>query len=280
MKTDNEMLKGVQQKELEILCAFKEICEKYNLKYFLSSGTLLGAVRHKGFIPWDDDVDVCMPIADYNLFLQIGQRELGDKYFIQNQMTEINFPSPFSKIRLNDSTFLDSKYSQWHINHGIWIDIFPLVDVCDQKKRYKRFILKICRVLQEDDLVACNEDIFKQLYGTKTVRLLKALYGIMPLRKRQKLHTSLLRSICESDGSGILYELYGRLDYALPEDLFKKKKQLVFEGITFDVPEDYDSYLKIYYGDYMTLPPEEKREPIHADIIDLNNSYEAINASV
>jgi len=119
-------LKKIQNTLLEILIEVDRICRKNDIKYFLFAGTLLGAVRHKGFIPWDDDIDIAMPREDYEKFLQIVQKEPYSNYFLQNVITEIEAPFLFSKFRKDDTLLLEKAVMNKNIHHGIFIDIFPL----------------------------------------------------------------------------------------------------------------------------------------------------------
>ena len=275
----NNQKRGVQLKELVILRAFKRVCEKNNLTYFLCGGTLLGAVRHKGFIPWDDDIDVCMPYADYRAFLKIAQDELGKDFFVQNSETEDYFPSPFTKIRLNKSTFLDSAYSKWHINHGIWIDIFPVISISRESQNRIQRILKICKVMQMDDLLNSNPEVFEKLYSAKTIKRLAVFYRIVPLKLRKQIHKTLLRQVCCNSNKAYCSELIGSQFILWPKDVFGKATTIEFEGELFSAPLEYDTYLRIHYGDYMQLPPENQRVGLHADIIDLEHSYNEIYES-
>ena len=124
-----ENLRELQQVQAKMLEDIVDICEKESITYFLMYGTLLGAVRHQGFIPWDDDVDITMPIEDYRRFLRLGQEKLGDEYFLQTSMTDPNFNFGFTRIRKNNTTFLRTEDRSYHIHHGIWVDVFPLVPV-------------------------------------------------------------------------------------------------------------------------------------------------------
>ena len=117
--------------ELDLLSQFTRVCEKYNLSYYLDGGTLLGAVRHKGFIPWDDDVDVIMPREDYDKLFEVAEIEFKEPYFFQTPLTETNFFRGHAKLRNSSTTgyILDDRKKK--INNGIWLDIFPLDGVAD-----------------------------------------------------------------------------------------------------------------------------------------------------
>lgn len=129
---DNEILEKLHVVEVEILDIFVWICNKYNLKYYLCYGTLIGVIRHQGFIPWDDDIDVAMPLEDYNKFVKIAQSELGDKYFLQNDKTDKYFGRCFSKIRKNGTAFYSKGDKNEKKHHGIFIDVFPLFYSLDE----------------------------------------------------------------------------------------------------------------------------------------------------
>ena len=128
-------LRELQLVELEILKDFIRVCEELNVQYFLDSGTLLGCIRHKAFIPWDDDIDVSMPREDYEIFIKEGQKLLKDGYFLQNYNTDLEFIANFSKIRNTDTTFIESSIKDLKINHGVYIDIFPLDGYKPKEKR-------------------------------------------------------------------------------------------------------------------------------------------------
>ena len=271
---NEELLRSVQLTELSILREFKAICEQNNLRYFLCGGTRLGAVRHNGFIPWDDDVDVFMPYVDYISFLDIADKTLDrEKYFVQNYLTEDNFPSPFTKIRLVHTTFLDSNYKNWHIHHGIWLDIFPLINISKKKLRKTNVLLKAAKMMQMDDLIRSNPKVFTELYGERMLGRLNLFYKLVPIRSRKKIHDLIIRHICKEKYTGYCVELTGNLKHIYPAKIFDTSKELEFENELFTVPEDYDTYLKVCFGDYMKLPPVEQRVSVHADIIDLEKGY-------
>ncbi len=118
------LIKEVQAIELEILLEVDRICREYEIPYFLDSGTLLGAVRHKGFIPWDDDIDIGMLRSDYERFLSIANRELGSEYFLQTYRTD-GAPIMFAKVRKKGTTFVEFRLRNIPMEHGLFIDVFP-----------------------------------------------------------------------------------------------------------------------------------------------------------
>ena len=119
-------MNDLQKKQLDILKAFIKVCEKHNLRYFLVGGTALGAIRHKGFIPWDDDIDVGMPREDYDKFVLLQDEYKGTPYFIQTYKTDPCYIYNFGKLRDSSTTFIESQYKNHRINHGVWI-VFGLI---------------------------------------------------------------------------------------------------------------------------------------------------------
>ena len=130
-----ELMQKAHCKILEILTIFDDLCKKLNLKYTLSSGTLLGAVRHKGFIPWDDDVDVAMPREDYEIFVKNANSMLPDGFFLQHYTTDKHYMHIFAKLKNSNTTWIESGIGpKKNMNHGIYIDIFPIDSLKDPKK--------------------------------------------------------------------------------------------------------------------------------------------------
>ena len=132
----------IQKVELNLLKEFVKVCEKNNLRYFMVGGSALGCVRHKGFIPWDDDIDVAMPREDYEKFMKM-QDELPSYCFIQNYKTDPHYIYNYGKLRDSRTTFIESYYKYHRINHGVWIDIFPLDGISSKMKPSKKFAPKL-----------------------------------------------------------------------------------------------------------------------------------------
>ena len=118
-------MNDLQKCQLNILKDFIKVCEKNNLRYYLVSGTCLGAVRHQGFIPWDDDIDVGMPREDYNKLITL-QKDFNERYFIQTYKTDKKYLYNFAKIRDSETTYIENNFMTTQINHGVWLDVFPL----------------------------------------------------------------------------------------------------------------------------------------------------------
>jgi len=230
---------------LKILLEFDRICKKHKLKYWLDFGTLLGAVRHKGFIPWDDDLDVSMPREDYNKLLNIAQDELNQDYFFQNKNTDKNFFLYFSKIRDNNSFFVENHESEEEINYhrGIYIDIFPV------------------NYIQSNIFIRATYSLLKKTIKLFSNRYINFGFIARPLIKITKLFHKDENPLVVRGGEMMTEEL--NID---KNSIFPLAK-LEFENYVFNVPNDLDKYLQLFYGrSYMTQPPEHLRKSHHLSI--------------
>jgi len=267
-------LRQLQLTELEMLCDFRDLCEKHHLRYFLDYGNLLGAVRHGGFIPWDDDVDVTMPYEDYRKFLKIAQEEFGDKYFLQTDETDEQYHFCFAKLRKNGTTMVNSDQLGWEIHHGAWIDIFILIETnpgLDFKIR--KLLYRVCNFLLMDQYFDIFSDVFEKMVGKAGVGFMRLVYKT-PRSWRRSIKHWLLHRICSGrNKQGRTVAWTGITEY-FPAELYETSTTLDFEGEAFTVPGQYEKNLEIDYGDYMQLPPEEKRIGHGSEmIIDLERHY-------
>lgn len=258
----------LQECLLEMLKEFVRVCNKNDLQYFLIGGTALGAVRHKGFIPWDDDIDVAMPRKDYEKFLKL-QSEFADKYFIQSFRTDKKYILNYAKLRNSNTTYIENFYATMQINHGVWIDIFPLDGMSKKNKNPKSLAYKV-RITWWNTfmmyLPALRRKIKKQTFlkdiALSFVGLLFFWLNIAHLRnkwvdwymKRLPYEKSfLVGNLCGTNHK----------KEAMPLEIFGKGSIGVFEGITVSLPEQCDKYLTLLFHDYMQLPPVEKQVGHH-----------------
>ena len=254
-------LNEIKKVELDILKQFDDFCSKHNLRYYLAGGTLLGAIRHKGFIPWDDDVDVCMPRPDYEKFLKVFPHENLNENLQLLDVKFQNFDAPFCNIIAKNTTVIN-KFVHNQTNKKLWLDIFPVdglpQDDNEVVKIYKRgnFYRKL--------LMLCDANLGE---GKTAFRKL-AKFILQPLAKLygKKQIINKLVSIGEmhpyeaSDYVGIVtWGLYGAGERMLKAE-FEKAVEVEFEGYKFPAFSCWDSYLHGLYGDYMQLPPIEKRK--------------------
>ena len=261
--------------ELSILEKVVAICEKYDIQYFLSSGTLLGAVRHKGFIPWDDDVDIDMPIKEYKRFCKIPQEEFESVgLFLQTYKTDSKFSASWAQIRANNTTSMPVANYQWDIHWGVCIDIFPLIGLYEnptlRKLQYKLFGI---------NYTLLSKDYYNSVPHTEyqISKKVKLMY-MLPRFIRHTivaLNDLLVDRDFFSSREGTVK--WWNLSTKYSPEYYTGSTKVLFEGRLYNAPRNYDGQLTLLYGDYMTLPPESEREGhemILGDIIkDLNKDY-------
>jgi lipopolysaccharide cholinephosphotransferase len=250
------MLHAIQK---EILDEFVRVCEKHKLSYFITGGTALGARRHKGFIPWDDDIDVGMPRDDYEQFKSICADELADKYIFTSWETKENFPSLYGKLYRRNTLFIEPCMRDKSEYAGIFIDIFPYDNVINSKRHLAKrhsLLQRLHRLLsakkRKVNLRRHPHKIFRQLFY-------KLISYKMIRRIQEKIIT--WRRNKESDYFTQWTGYHGYECETFPKDMFFPLGKIEFEGAMYNCPGDMDSYLTQMYGaDYMELPPESERQ--------------------
>ena len=262
---DKEILRRLQLTQLDIAKEIKRVCEKNDIKYWLESGTLLGAVRHKGFIPWDDDLDIAMRRDDYERFKKIAPRDLSSEYFFQSWETDENFGLPFAKVRKRKTIYKEIKAKNSKANNGIFVDIFPYDNYGDDYL-HQGLPIKLLKVLIQDK---SKLQVWNEVDGINYIKLLQHIPFVIisKLIDRNKMileHDLLATKYNEKQceycfGQGL--SRYG--EWTIPTSYLDEMIDMDFEDTTFKVPKEYDAYLTIAYGDYMKLPPEDKRENRH-----------------
>lgn len=260
----------LQLKTLEMVKDIDKICRDNNIEYYLAYGSCLGAVRHNGFIPWDDDFDIIIKYDDYVKFLNVCQQKLDKKkYFVQTPETEPNYYLSFAKIRNIQTTLIEEGNKDENIVNGIYIDIFPLVGYPDSKLKQKRLQINRAFVLSANINIINN----KILYSIFSIIL--KIFG----KKRVINHCTkqCIKYKCEDCEQLIsIYDGDG-LQLGLTSNKILGKPQMVkFEDMELPIPENYDLYLKNLYGDYMKIPSKKQIEAkTHTPyILDLDHSYE------
>lgn len=255
-------LQQLKEIELEILDEFMRVCKLHNIHYVLSGGTCLGAIRHNGFIPWDDDIDISMSRESYEALSLACKSDLSDEFVFQDFHTEPKCGLVFGKIR-KKGTVLSEDYSH-HIDmsQGVWIDIFPYDAVPDDPAARLKHI-KSVNLLKNLYIVKCgykcppNKSIqFRFAYQVARFAtvFIPLNYLIRKLDKLMKAFSSTETSSAYPYGGA-----YGPEVETIPAVMLSEIKEVSFEGRSCTVFEDYDKYLKSLYGDYMKLPPVEKR---------------------
>ncbi|MCH5296321.1 MAG: LicD family protein [Ruminococcus sp.] len=242
----------LQKKEFEILECFVKICNALNLKYFLVCGSALGAVKYKGFIPWDDDVDVALFREDYEVFLCEAPKMLPNNFFLQNYKSDPEFPAIYSKLRNSDTTYIERSASNLNINHGIYIDVFPLDGY--PKGRLKRAVFELRKKIYKSLLSASF------LHDSKLKKCLFLPFRAIGIHKKSnKIAESYEKmiikySVSASDIVTNHGNWQGKLDYT-DKKIFSNGRDAIFEGLHVIIPYQYNAYLEKKYGDYRKDPP-------------------------
>lgn len=255
--TSLELLHSIQ---LDMLVKFDRICEENNLIYFLDSGTALGAVRHQGFIPWDDDVDVAMPREDYNRLLEIGEKGLPDNLFVQTYKNDPNYMCPFGKIRLGDSFFPDIDVEKMKYQ-GIYIDVFPFDKLpkntysAKTRIRISRFLWFICVFSRRD---YPGKNVFLQILSFLAHRLSNS--GKLKLYKLYDDYCTRYNLKDNKAWTCFCWNMTQHNIYIFDQTELFPTNTVLFEGKTLRIVHDAHSYLTKMYGDYSIMPAIEKRK--------------------
>lgn len=266
-------MNDLQRAELELLKQFIDVCEKLELRYYLVCGSALGAVKYGGFIPWDDDVDVAMPRRDYEVFLRSAQALLPEHIFLQNYRTDPAFPAVFSKLRNSRTTFIEKTTAHLPINHGIFIDIFPLDGY--PKGRLEQAVLKLRKRIHLLK-ISCVYRYESRSFKGKLLYRLGVLMGWDRNTQKQlrKYERMLSKHPLETAAVWCNYGNWqGKRDYA-PAWHYAEGKAALFEGLKVRIPACPREYLTQKYGDYTLDPPlQERKAHHHCTVCDCSQSY-------
>ena len=266
-------LRPIWDATLEVYKVFAEICDRHGLRYCADSGTALGAIRHGGFIPWDDDIDIQMPRPDYEKFVAIARKGLPLGYAWVDRHNCKYYDAAFGKVMVTDEAVVSNveRKSGVKLGQGVFIDVFPLDGYPDSWFGivWRRFQNNLIRIL-------CDASVSWHSSPTRKTKLFwiigRIIRPFLPKRLRIRnardrvvfYETRALRipfgktRLCASVGLSEYYD-----DKPFPVDCFGTPKQVSFDNTTMMIQENAEGYLKCYFGDYMKLPPEEKRIAYH-----------------
>ncbi len=257
----NAPLRPLQLNELSMLIEVDRICRKNQIEYSIDGGTLLGAVRHRGFIPWDDDADLMMTRKEYLRFREACEKDMDhDRFFLQDHTTDREYPWGYEKIRLVGSELIRPGQEHMGYRTGIYIDLFVLDHVPDgpAERQIFRFMSFVIRKLLYSELGMKAEKTrsgrlfyrfcYKSIDRASVFRLRDRMVGATNMKKTKLV-------------SHITWPYPNGNQYGVPARFFDEYTDILFEGYTLRCIKAYDAYLRLLYNDYMQLPPPEERKP-------------------
>ena len=252
-------MRGIQMATLDY---FAEFCRDNDLKWWLDYGTLLGAVRHKGYIPWDDDIDVSMMREDYEtlkkLFNDYASRN-GNRYRLLDAELDKSYPYTFGKIVDTETILYEG--TQEVITTGVYMDVFAVDNAPSDVKKYRKMLKRRDSLgkLRKVKLLEENPDIKSARY--RKVIMLKRLLTLVPMHVIiSRIHKNAIKYEGVKTGKIASFQWpYGNFEFYLDDDFFDELIELSFEGKSYPAPAKYDEWLTEHYKDYMTLPPVEDR---------------------
>lgn len=265
----------IQTVILEIFKCVHSICEEEGLRYFAIGGTCIGAVRHNGFIPWDDDIDIAMPIEDYLQFVEICGEKLPECYELYTFEDHPTYGNIFMKVCDKRTTFIEEKeFGKPETYKGIWLDIMPLSGMPSEECIRRRFIRK---AFFYDLWMTRTHQGFKfmESWKAKLVWIAAQPFNLLMRKDPRALWFDMLKN-CSFDGSKYTgYVWWGRHlpDLVFPTAWFDDYELRPFENTKMRCPIGWHDYLTCQFGDYMQLPPENKRV-FHLGYVDPDNSYQ------
>jgi lipopolysaccharide cholinephosphotransferase len=274
MKMNSEFKRKLQMAELDILKAVVNICEENQIRYFATWGTLLGAVRHRGFIPWDDDIDIAIPRDDYERFIRIAQQKLPPHLMVHYYTTNKYAPCTVLRVMNRNTTWINKNSKKIkELYQGIIIDIEPLDGLSADTNAQKRLIKYVSLLLKLDIHWRYPISIYahiKQRLFYPISLLLRPLFG------RYLFANKIIEVLKENNYEKSKYLVFGDSGTVFRKCYFDEFIYLDFEDIKIRCPSGYHNYLRECYGDYLQIPAEDDRCE-HADVIELidfDKSYE------
>lgn len=264
---DPEILKKLQNTQLTILEDFIKVCSKYNLDYFMLGGSGIGAIRHHGFIPWDDDIDVAMTREHYDIFLRVMSEEIGDKYKLLTPLIDKRYACNVTKLQKRGTKFVPELSKNLKCDLCIDIDIFPMDNIPDDLK-LRKAQLRNTWILSKLLYLRGTGSPIIPLTGMKKkiatilchlIHMVLVLFRVSPrwiykqLQKEQKKYNNI-----ECQYKCPLEVTMAKRAYISQDEMYPLIK-VPFENLEVNMPHEYDTYLRRLFGDYMTMPPVEKR---------------------
>lgn len=277
LSRDSDILYILNEKEREdlrevLIAIYKDIqcvCDKHGLDLMLAYGSVLGAVRHKGFIPWDDDLDLCLFRKDYELFLNVFEQELGDRYVLAAPNSKFRAKCPFCKVLKKGTVMLEITDIASPYFDGIYVDIFPIEALPDKSWMRKLAKLYACMLIYIGTSVSLfqfrnpvyRKFISKSRAGRINYKLRIVIGALFSFRSHSRWCDLFDKFVSSFPDRGLYHTPSGNYDWkGLSKDIFLPVKEEIFEGMGVTLPHKSHIYLKHLYGEYMEIPPVEQRE--------------------
>lgn len=280
MIISKEEMDAMHSMQLDIFKDVVHVCETLGLRYFMVHGSLLGTVRTGKFIPLDDDIDISMPRADYERFIEEGSQVINKRYFIQCNRTDVNYPLEFAKVRDSETTYIAESCRNIDMHHGVFIDVFPIDFVEDNT-----LARKVMRILKKFLCVriGCVLCLEKLSLKSKVLRclsriLLPSWKKAVEYNERMNKRVKCGRNVCLTGGKPT--------EVIVPSEWFSAEDFAEFEGIQCAIPVKWKEYLTLIYGDYSTRTLLETKEhdensvEINACVLDLGKSYKDYRGAI
>ena len=259
-----EDLREVHQIQVYLLKEFIQAAEALGLTYYLVGGSALGAVKFQGFVPWDDDIDVAMPRKDYDRFLEKGQALLPEEIFLQNYRTDPEFPLLFSKLRASNTTMIETSWKLMNINHGIYIDVFPLDGFPENAVSafWTDLRLNACKAI-----LAISRNRYREERGLRG-RVERFGYRLIGRQLNTASFLDKMTRILRGndlDKSRYAYNYGNKLHRRerVPRELYGEGRLGVFENLSVTLPAETDAFLRLRFGSYQEDIPEDKKQGSH-----------------
>ena len=268
---DNDTLSRVQNELLTIAKEVTRVCRENDIRVFLVGGTLIGAVRHKGFIPWDDDLDMGMLREDFERFVKIAPDCLCEGYFLQTWHSDPEYAHAFAKVRMEGTVYHEANDPKTKKHQGFFVDIFPYDNIPDDAKQLcvmSRRIMKYRKLMLAKNgisLLVKKKGFLRLAKSVLVAAYYKTRAAFIPRdrlierfeREMNRYNDTATSRVCQESGGAA----FGR--YPIKRAYLEKTCGLRFEDTEFPCPAEYDSFLRDIYGDYMQPPPPEKQKPTH-----------------
>lgn len=285
----NENIKKIQSLELQALKDFIDLCERHHLRYFAIAGTCLGAIRHRGFIPWDDDIDVALPREDFNLFIKYADKELTEKYYLLDMEHNENYPLFSTRLCVKGTHFVEEYFKSINCPFGIFLDIYAYDNLADEKKDLKKQVRQSWLYSKLIILWHIRKPfLFQKGFKAKMIWAACGLiHGCLhffhvPLKWLQRKGEGAVRRYehVKTRRMGLLTDTDPAWGTLATEDIFPVVK-VPFEDIEINLPQNYKKLMTQCYGaDYMTPPAPENRKTHYPAILDFGDGINVADDGV